>query len=117
MCNRTFAKMGGGRRLNSIGALFNAQSDDRSSPATGFRRSVAKIDDRRRALENRSDYLSLNTDAFAVNDANKSNAAAPRFFEVVFNNRACLLRRDRVKIDDVPEFDYHRIWKGVVGVQ
>ena len=46
-----------------------------------------------------------------MNDANPAHSAALRFFEVIFNHRANLTGRDRVKVEHVAELDYDGLRK------
>jgi hypothetical protein len=107
-----------GLRVNlSFRMIIDSQRHDRSSPATRLGGRVSKINHVGRAREYRPNHLALHADSPAVNDAHVMHSPAVRLFEVVFNHRANLTRRDRVQIDHVLEFDDDYIGEGIVGVE
>ena len=97
--------------------IIDSQRHDRSSPATRLGGRVSKINHIGCAREDRPNHLALHADSPAVNDAHPMHAPALRLFEVVFNHRANLTRRDRVQIDHVLEFDDDYIGEGIVRVE
>jgi len=58
-------------------------------------------------------YFTLDPYALAVNDADPSNLAAVRLFEIVFDDSPDLTRRNRVQVYHVSKFDYYRVREGI----
>jgi hypothetical protein len=106
-----------GLAVNLSSGIIDSQRHDRSSPATRLGWRVSKINHVGCAREDRTNHLALHADSPAVNDAHPMHAPALRLFEVVFNHRANLTRRDRVQIDHVLEFDDDYIGEGIVRVE
>src|SRR6185436_6461146 len=80
---------------------IDPERNDRSSPAASLRRRVAVFNHEGAPREDRSNHFTLNSDPLPVNDANKSNASRVGLIEIVFDYRANLTRRNRMKIKNV----------------
>jgi len=59
----------------------------------------------------------LNPDSFSVNDPNKSNASRVGLIDVVFDYRANLTGRDRMKIKNVSKRNDDRFWKRIIRIE
>jgi len=61
-----------------------------------------------------SDNFALSSDSLSVNNAYPANPLIASFFDVVFNNRSNLTRRDRVQVENILKRDDYSVRKWVV---
>ena len=97
--------------------VIDLECDDRSSPAASLGWRVAVINHECAAREDRSNHFTLNPDSFSVNDPNKSNASRVGLIDVVFDYRANLTGRDRMKIKNVSKRNDDRFWKRIIRIE
>jgi hypothetical protein len=78
-----------------------SQRHQRSSPAACFQGRIPVIEDEFGARQRRPHDLPLHADAAPVNDPQGRQAEPVRFFEIGFDCRFRVARRDGVEIEDV----------------
>ena len=93
---------------------IDPKRNDRSSPAASLGWRVAVINHEGAAREDRSNHFTLNSDSLPVNDANKSNTSRVCLINVVFDYRAHLTGRDRMKIENVSKRNDDRFRKRIL---
>lgn len=95
------------KKMLSIGLIKIKFGDGRAQPA-GFGRGIVISTDEGGAIEDFSDDLALDSDPLAVNDADVAVAVTARFDQIFLDDRLDLSRRDRMKVEDIPDLESHR---------
>ena len=85
------------------------QRHEGRAPASRFRRRILKVRDEARPREDRADDLALDSDAAAVDDAERFEAGVARFDEVFLDYRLHVAGRDGVEIEDVGDGNADRL--------
>jgi len=81
----------------------------RRAPAAGFFRGRAPGGDEWGALQDGTNDLALDADAFAVDDADKTKASCVGFFEICFHHIFHVTRRHGVEVEDIRNRDRMRL--------
>src|SRR6185503_14575626 len=97
--------------------IIDAERNDRSSPAASLRWRIAVINHEGAARQDRSNHFTLNSDSLSVNDANKSNASRVGLINIVFDYRANLTGRNRMKIQNVSKRNDDGFRKWIIWIE
>jgi len=82
----------------------------RRPPATSLRRSVAKAFHKRSSGQDRSNYLALHADAPAVDNSQSLKTQPARLFQVFFDDRRNIPRRNAVQVEYIGDGNANRLF-------